>query len=809
MNRLRFIAAVALLASVHPYSHAASTATRPYASSHFCVEIDGVNCGSVEKCEGGDLRASVVVESPAGGALPKKHIASPACAPLVLTVGIPFDPVVAAWITDLCANGTTRKTVRLLEYDVSMQFRAGVEADNTALVEVDFPAFDASDKSPALLTLVLAPGSTQPLTSDTPAATTATTTVAYAAVARKSPVTVFAYTVAIDGIGTSYVNRIEPITIKRSLAAGAATEFSDFTVSLGAADAAPWQSWFNDFVVNGNSGDAQEKNGTLTLVDVNLKPVLALQFSHLGMVRLSPSPYDSTADAIRMDQAEMYYEALTLTLGGWAGGTSSGSSTTQGSSTAPGSSTTSVSPTNPAASITPPPKAGIVPSGTTPVAPGLAPAGSSPSTTTGVTGTPSLSTPIPGAAVAVPPVPTVAGSSPTLTTLPTSPAAASAVSPVPGLPTALPPMPSISGAEPALTTLSPSPGPALAPGSGPAVSPASTPGVAPSSTPIPASASPAIFTSAPTAPGSPAPAPAAPGATTSPTITVPGMGAPTAAPAALASVAPGAAPPRPLTGALAMTAPALPIAAADQTPAALANFPALSGATRTWFSSSRGKSTWQERANFTAAVAPENAVNPYAQQIAGAGWDEVSRSESGDAAALTHQFTVDLRKDQTIAHVILAQNQKQGTNLSVTLTTQFPGSSAPALGTGSTAAPATGATAAASDRGVRDPADFPRLPGSIRTSFTATSQKTSSQEIATYTARCSPAAADAFYTQSLPGADWDELTRDETLNDVSKADQISAKWQNGSRIAVLALSGSTAGGADIRVTVTTQVSGTP
>ncbi|HUL52045.1 MAG TPA: hypothetical protein VLT83_01425, partial [Opitutaceae bacterium] len=231
-------------------------------------------------------------------------------------------------------------------------------------------------------------------------------------------------------------------------------------------------------------------------------------------------------------------------------------------------------------------------------------------------------------------------------------------------------------------------------------------------------------------------------------------------------------------------------ATAEQTPALLANFPILSGATRTWFSSSRAKSTWQERATYTAAVAPDSALASYAPQLAAAGWDETGRSETGDAAAGTHQFTLDYRNGQTSAHVILAQNTKQGTNLSVQLTSLFPGSSAPALSTGSTAAPATGAAASASDRGARDPAEFSRLPGSIRTSFTSTSQKTSSQEIAIYTAKCSPAAADAFYTQSLPDAGWDELTRDETLTDASKSDQISAKWQNASRIAVLALSGS-------------------
>ncbi|HUL52047.1 MAG TPA: hypothetical protein VLT83_01435 [Opitutaceae bacterium] len=306
-------------------------------------------------------------------------------------------------------------------------------------------------------------------------------------------------------------------------------------------------------------------------------------------------------------------------------------------------------------------------------------------------------------------------------------------------------------------------------------------------------------------------APVSRGSATQPTSLVPLQPAVATAPATTPVVSPVVSP----VLAKGTVAPAptatLPIAAATagQTAAALANFPVLSGAVRTWFSSTRSKLTWQERANFTAAVAPENAVSPYAQQIAGAGWDEVSRSESGDAATGTHQFTLDYRNGQTSAHVILAQNTKQGTNLTVTLTTQFPGSSAPSLSAGTTAAPATGAASSAVDRGARDPADFPRLAGSIRTWFTSTSQKTSSQEVATYTAKCSPAAADAFYAQNLPGAGWDELMRHEDVNDATKSDQFSTKWQNAARSAVIALNGSTAGGCDVRVAITTQTAGTP
>jgi len=756
MKRILFTATAILSAFICPDAPAA--AARSYGPPKEYLEIDNVSCGAVEKSDGGDLRAAVKVgplgvKDPVNGK--KQPIFPPPIAPLVITIGFPLPQPIVDWIRDMCANQTDRKTVQLVETDYAGAVQFGTIWYDTQLVEVDFPAFDASDQSPALLTLTFLPGSSRPV-----AAGTTIDTTAYDALGRTAVnVQCCDFTLAIDGLDTARVNRIEALVIKRpptssgihsdvgsGLPSQATTDFSNLVVSVGKSGAATWQAWFDDFIGKANFSDANEKSGTLAITDsARSREIFTLQFSNLGITRLSPPAYVAGTDQIARDQAELYCETMTVPTAGAQSGTSS-----TGSSTATGGTATT-----PASMTAPPPTAGKASLGTTPVAPGAASAGASPSTTAGGAGTPQLSIPAPGAAAVAPPASTVAGSTPTLTSLPPSPAAA------------------------------------------------------PSGTPIPSSASPAIFTSAPTAPGSPAPAPAAPGATTSPTITVPGMGAPTAAPAALASVAPGAAPPRPLTGALATTAPALPTAAADQTPAALANFPVLSGATRTWFSSSRGKSTWQERATYTAAVAPNSALASYAPQLAAAGWDETGRSETGDAAAGTHQFTLDYRNGQTTAHVILAQNQKQGTNLDVRLTSLFPGSSAPALGTGSTAAPATGATAAASDRGVRDPADFPRLPGSIRTSFTATSQKTSSQEIATYTARCSPAAADAFYTQSLPGAGWDEITRYETVDDQSKSDQISTTWQNASRSATMALNGSTAGSADIRVTVTTQVSGTP
>ena len=742
MNRLPLITTVVFFASIGLNVRPASAALTSGASPPKCyLEIGGVACGTVQKAAGGDLRATVVEGSDLSkysGALKKQPARPPAFAPLVITVGFPLAQPIADWIGDVCANRETRKTVRLVETDATGTVRLGTDWYDTELVEVDFPALDASDKSDALLTLTFMPVSSLPVATGGKFDTSK-----YSAATRINiSVPCANFALAVDGLETSSVNRIEALTIKRSptalagdvrstgtgLPSSATTEYSNLVVSVSESHATTWHAWFDDFIVKGNSFDTQEKGGTLTLLDsTRSQTAFTLQFFNLGILRITPPAFDASTEEIVRDQAELYCEMMIFTAGGSAAGTS-----TSGSSAATGATSTTPAgtATTPGSLTAPPPIKGTAPVGTTPLTPGVAPAGSSPSTTAGASGTPSLSTPIPGTAMAVSPVSTSAGSSPTLTTLPTSPAAASAISPVPGLPTALPSMPSVPGISPAVAPLPISPPAPIAPGATPAFSPAA---------PM----------------------------------------APTLAPVAFAS------------------------AAADQTSAALANFPVFSGAVRTSFSSSRGKASWQERANYTVAVAPDSAVSSYAPQLAAAGWSETSRAQSGDAAAKTLQFTLDLQKDQTRGHVVLAQNAKGGTNIAAVVTTLFPGNSAPALSAGASAAPASGATTSAADRGARDPADFPRLPGSIRASFTSTSQTTSTMDVATYTAKCSPGAADAFYAQSLPGSCTRRSTR--SWASARASTTCSSKMRRSRRRSRFATS-SARGGAAARGRTTTRAS---
>jgi hypothetical protein len=246
--------------------------------------------------------------------------------------------------------------------------------------------------------------------------------------------------------------------------------------------------------------------------------------------------------------------------------------------------------------------------------------------------------------------------------------------------------------------------------------------------------------------------------------------------------------------------------AAEQTPAILASFPPLTGATRKWYSSQRRDVTWQDRAYYTTGGTPDSAASACAQQITAAGWTAVSRVPSGSAATKNYQITLDFTKGLTKAHLVVAQDSTQTTTLALALTTVFA-KGAPALSVDVSAAPSSGATASAADKGSADPGDFPRLPGTVRTSFDSSVGASGTREAAAYTASSAPASGEAFYAQNLPGAGWSEIQRYEHVDDVARTQQLEMTWRNASRLAAIALSATGTSSTGLRVTLSTDTTG--
>jgi len=265
----------------------------------------------VDKFEGGDARTSVVVEPPAGTALPKKHVTGINYAPIIFDVGFPLPKPVVDVINEFAANRRSPRTLVLATYNQNFQLHGSpLQANNAVLTEVRFPRLDvANAKDVTRATLVFTAGSTQTATVGVPA------TLSAASIRQSAGTSGFKF--HLGTLPTTGLSEVQAFTIKQP-PGSAAPDFSNVTLTLAASDLAGWRSWRDSFVVNGLNDDASEKSATLEFLSSATSSgaptvVFTLQFSHVGIVRASTIPMSSGVEGVNRFQAELYYETVTLT----------------------------------------------------------------------------------------------------------------------------------------------------------------------------------------------------------------------------------------------------------------------------------------------------------------------------------------------------------------------------------------------------------------------------------------------------------------------------------------------------------------
>jgi hypothetical protein len=104
----------------------------------------------------------------------------------------------------------------------------------------------------------------------------------------------------------------------------------------------------------------------------------------------------------------------------------------------------------------------------------------------------------------------------------------------------------------------------------------------------------------------------------------------------------------------------------------------------------------------------------------------------------------------------------------------------------STKTPAT-VNASPDDKGARDPANFPRPPDVVRTSFSASREPTLIREYVYYTGKTTATDIMSFYEKSLEADGWKESSRNEDNAGSGKTYRITSNWTKDQRTASLVL----------------------
>jgi tail tube protein gp19 len=285
-------------------------AARTTPLANFMLTLDGVACGLLGSCVGGDIAADVIEERVDGSPFAKKHIGQPKYEDFELQVGFGMASPVYDWISTTWTAGFARKSGSVTAVDSSMNALFEQQFANALLTKTTIPALDAASKDAGRLAITLSPESTTTVAGGGKVPSTGG--------AQQKPFVLSHFRLELDGLDCSHVTKIDSFTVEVQVDVDpAGIVFPDLRVTMAAdgAAAATWQSWFTDFVIDGRNEDGLEKSGAIVFLAPDLQGEIARVALHnVGISALRRVPVGA-GDALRHLAADLYCERMELTVG--------------------------------------------------------------------------------------------------------------------------------------------------------------------------------------------------------------------------------------------------------------------------------------------------------------------------------------------------------------------------------------------------------------------------------------------------------------------------------------------------------------
>ena len=293
---------------------------RTFTGGSYLLELDGQIVETLRFSEGGFPKADVIPEPTAP--LIKKHIGTLRFEDIVMECDPVMPKPLFDWINSALSMTPLRKNGAIVTADFNRKEQSRLQFTNAVITEVGFPTFDATSKEPGALTVKCAPEFTTPLAGKG--------TDVGPMLAQKAGNKAWLpgnFRLTIPGLDCTKVSKIDAFTIKQkaSDALGQTRDFSkepgklefpNLCLYVAEASAGTFYTWFQDMVMKGNSGEQNERIGTLELLDPTMKGVLlTVTFHHLGICSFRPERAEANQETIRRVKVEMYCEQITLAPG--------------------------------------------------------------------------------------------------------------------------------------------------------------------------------------------------------------------------------------------------------------------------------------------------------------------------------------------------------------------------------------------------------------------------------------------------------------------------------------------------------------
>jgi hypothetical protein len=285
---------------------------RGYVAGKYGIEIDGIMAGWLQSAEGGSATSDVVVEKLGADSLQKKHIAGVKYEDITIQLSpgdLPKRAGLAGWVA-ASLQTPLRKSGAVVAADYNYKEHSRRTFTNALISEVTFPALDATSKDPAYMTLKFSPETTR-----FAIGSGSGTPIQSPPQKKWLPAN---FRLQIDKIDTTRVLKIDGFTIKQQIVAGSdgttgyRVQVPDLAVTALDPSAQSFLDWHQDFVVQGNNSDTQERSGQILFLDNDQKTVLFQLFlGQVGISGAAPEKSDASGAGRRV-KFELYCERMLL-----------------------------------------------------------------------------------------------------------------------------------------------------------------------------------------------------------------------------------------------------------------------------------------------------------------------------------------------------------------------------------------------------------------------------------------------------------------------------------------------------------------
>ena len=292
--------------------------TRSFAAGNFALNLDGVACGFVKSAEGGDAYSEVVETTSGPSAFTQKHIGGVKYDDIALNIGFAMAQNVYDWIEESWKMNYSRKDGSIVVADASGNAKSEREFFHALINEVTIPALDASSKNAGFIGLKIAPELTRNRKTDGKVASPKATT--------QKPFLTSNFRLELGKLPCDKVMKIESFTVTQTVQTDdigdvrdvvkepGKLDFPNLQVTMAAANAAPWLTWFEDFVINGKNTADQELNGAIVFLTQDRKTELGrVNLVNVGIFRLRT--INPTAEQAARLEAHLYCERMELQVG--------------------------------------------------------------------------------------------------------------------------------------------------------------------------------------------------------------------------------------------------------------------------------------------------------------------------------------------------------------------------------------------------------------------------------------------------------------------------------------------------------------